>query len=100
MLAIKLRTVGKKHQRSFRVVVQEKKAKLQGKFVEDLGWYNPHTNMRKIDTERISYWMTAGAQPTKTVSDLLEKERKGAKEKPQKETKAAKAGTRKKVEKK
>lgn len=99
MLAIKLRTVGKKHQRSFRVVVQEKKAKLQGKFVEDLGWYNPHTNAHKIDAERVSYWVKAGAQPTKTVTDLLKKGRKGTMEKPQ-EKKAAEKGTRKKVEKK
>jgi len=100
MLAIKLRTIGKKHQRSFRVVVQEKKAKLNGKFIEDLGWYNPHTNAHKIDAERTSYWVKVGAQPTKTVTDLLEKDRKGTMEKPQKETKAAKTGTRKKVEKK
>jgi small subunit ribosomal protein S16 len=73
MLAIKLRTIGKKHQRSFRVIVQESRAKVQGKFVEDLGWYNPHTNSFNLNTERMHYWIGVGAQPTKTVSDILKK---------------------------
>ncbi len=74
MLAIKLRNVGKKHQRSFRVVVQEKHSKLQGKFVEDLGWWNPHTNKTDLKTDRAAYWIKAGAQPSQTVRQLLKKE--------------------------
>ncbi|MFH1188739.1 MAG: 30S ribosomal protein S16 [bacterium] len=76
MLAIKLRMVGKKKQRSFRIVVQEKKAKLQGKFSEDLGWYSPHSNSFDINNERVLYWINCGAQPTKTVGDILKKQRR------------------------
>lgn len=94
MLAIKLRVVGKKHQRSFRIVVQEKKAKLQGKFIEDLGWYSPHSDSFTIDSERVSYWVGNGAQPTKTVQDLLKKQAKQSK----KET-TAKKGTEKRAKK-
>lgn len=71
MLAIKLRPIGKKKQRSFRIVVTQKHTKLVGKFVEDIGWYNPHTNQRVIKSERAQYWMTQGAQPTDTVHNIF-----------------------------
>jgi small subunit ribosomal protein S16 len=71
MLAIKLRRVGKKGQVSFRVAVMEKRSKLQGKFVEDLGWWNPHFDKSEINKERASYWLKVGAQPTPTVHNLF-----------------------------
>lgn len=73
MLSIKLKLIGKKGQRSFRVIVQEARAKLGGKFVEDLGWYNPHSNQIKINQDRIRHWLGVGAQPTETVSQLIKK---------------------------
>lgn len=73
MLAIKLKGVGKKHQRSFRIVIQEKRSKLAGNFMEDLGWYNPHTDKFEIKNDRVVYWLGVGAQPTKTTSDLIKK---------------------------
>ena len=71
MLAIKLKRVGKKHQASFRLVVLPKKSKLQGKFIEDLGWYNPRTRDRNFRSERINYWLSVGAKATDTVHNLL-----------------------------
>ncbi len=73
MLAIKLKIVGRKNQRTFRIIVQEARAKLDGKFVEDIGWYNPHTNQFKINKERVDYWIDNGAQPTIRVSQILKK---------------------------
>lgn len=73
MLAIKLRRVGKKGQASFRVVVAEKRSKLQGKFTEDLGWLNPHTDSFNLKKERVEYWLKVGAQPTDSVHNLLVK---------------------------
>ena len=73
MLAIKLKVVGRKNQRTFRVIVQEARSKLGGKFVEDLGWYNPHTNQYKINKDRVAYWISNGAQPTETVGRILKK---------------------------
>lgn len=73
MLAIKLKGVGKKHQRSSRIAIQEKHSKLCGKFIEDLGWYNPHTNKFEIKEDRMVYWLSVGAQPTKTVGEILKK---------------------------
>jgi len=73
MLAIKLKMVGRKNQRTFRVIVQEARAKLGGKFVEDLGWYNPHTNQFKLNKTRVEYWVDNGAQPTDTAGRLIKK---------------------------
>lgn len=73
MLAIKLQGIGKKHQRSFRLVVQEKREKLNGKSVEDLGWFNNHNDKFELKKERIQYWLGVGAQPTDTAKRLLKK---------------------------
>ena len=71
MLAIKLQRVGKKHQPSYRFVVAEKRSKMGGPPVEDLGSYNPFTKTSSLNKERISYWITMGAQPTVSVHNLL-----------------------------
>jgi len=71
MLVIKLRLIGKKGQHSFRVVVQEKRSKLQGAFTDDLGWFNPHTNQVKLNQERLKYWVDNGAQLTESMQKVL-----------------------------
>ncbi len=71
MLKIKLKLIGKKHQRSFRIIVQEAREKLKGKFVEDLGWWNPHFDKFEIKKDRVLYWLKKGAQPTDTCYNLL-----------------------------
>lgn len=71
MLAIKLSPVGKKKQISYRIVINEKRSKLNGKCVEDVGWYNPHTNKFSIKAERVKYWLASGAQPTDSVHNIL-----------------------------
>ena len=73
MLAIKLRRIGKKHQPSFRVIVAEKRSKLQGRFVDDLGWLNPLRKKHKINKEKVLHWLKVGAQPTDSVHNLLVK---------------------------
>lgn len=71
MVAIKLRPVGKKKQHSYRVVVAPKRSKLVGKSIEDLGWYNPHTDLFSINKERAQYWISQGAQPTDSIHNIL-----------------------------
>lgn len=73
MLAIKLKRIGKKGQASFRMIISEKRSKVHGRNVEDLGWYNPHGNELNINKERADYWVKAGAQPTDSVFNLLVK---------------------------
>ena len=73
MLAIKLKLAGKKHQRMFRVVVAEKKSKLQGRYVDDLGFWNPHTNKFSLNEEKTNKWLKEGVRPTDTAHNLLVK---------------------------
>ncbi len=71
MISIKLRPVGKRKQISYRIVVLPKKSKLVGKYIDDLGWYNPHTNKFSISSEKAKKWIANGAQPTDTVHNIL-----------------------------
>ena len=71
MLSIRFKPVGKKKQISFRVVVVERRSKLQGRFIEDLGWCNTHTDTHSVKEERIKYWLGVGAQPTDSVHNML-----------------------------
>ena len=73
MLAIKFRSVGKKHQRSFRIVVTEKRSKLQGRYIEDLGWFDPKTDKYQVNAEAAKKWITHGEQPTDTIRNLFVK---------------------------
>lgn len=74
MIAIKFKRIGKKKQASFRVIVAEKRSKINGRFIEDLGWFNPHNDKFKLNAERISYWIKNGAQPTTSIKNLLKKQ--------------------------
>lgn len=71
MLAIKFKRQGKKHQASYRVVVAEKRSKLGGEDVSDLGWFNPHTDKFELNKEEVIKWMKVGAKPTESVHNLL-----------------------------
>ena len=71
MLTLKLQRIGKKHQASFRLIVGEKREKLDGKQLEDLGWYNPNGNKFALKNDRILYWISKGAQKTDSVHNLL-----------------------------
>ncbi len=74
MLVIRLQRVGRRHQPSYRLVVSERRSKLGGPPVEDLGSYNPFSKTIAFKQERISYWLGIGAKPTVTVHNLLVKQ--------------------------
>lgn len=72
MLVIRLMRIGKKNQPFFRFVVTEKKnPSTAGRTTEILGFYNPLTKERKINSERAKYWMSVGAKPSATVFNHL-----------------------------
>lgn len=73
MLAIKFKRIGKKKQPNYRIIVTEKRSKVFGRFIDDLGWYNPRTKEFKIDKERASYRLKTGAQPTDSIYNLFVK---------------------------
>ena len=73
MLSIRLTRVGKKKQPIYRIIVLDKRKDPWGKFIENLGNYNPRTNPRTINlkVDRIKYWLSVGAQPSATVHNFL-----------------------------
>ena len=72
MLVIRLFRTGKKKQPSYKVVVTDKKHPPQGgKFVEQVGFYNPRTKEKTMHKERIQHWLSVGAQPSDTVYNIL-----------------------------
>lgn len=76
MLRIKLFRVGKKNQPSYKVVVTDKrKPPRAGRFVEQVGFYNPITKEKILKSERVKYWLSVGAQPSDTVHNLIVQEK-------------------------
>ncbi|MBX3289246.1 MAG: 30S ribosomal protein S16 [Acidobacteria bacterium] len=73
MLAISLMRIGAKGKPFYRLVVKEKRSKRDGKYLENLGTYNPMTDPAQVDLkhDRIQYWIGVGAQPTETVASLI-----------------------------
>ena len=76
MLVIRLFRVGKKNQPSFKIVVTDKrKAANRGRFVEEVGFWNPLTKEKVLRKERINYWISVGAKPSDTIHNLLVEEK-------------------------
>ena len=75
MVKIRLRRMGAKKSPFYRVVVADSKSPRDGRFIEEIGTYNPVTQPSEIniDMERADYWIRNGAQPTDTVRALLKK---------------------------
>ena len=72
---IRLRRMGAKKAPFYRVVVADARYPRDGRFIEEIGYYNPMTNPAevKIDAEKAAQWLKNGAQPTETVKALLKK---------------------------
>jgi len=74
-VVIRLRRVGGRNQPAYRIVVADNRSPRDGKFIEILGSYDPvHGQDRTtIDSERARYWLARGAQPSKTVKDIIKR---------------------------
>ena len=72
---IRLRRMGAKKAPFYRVVVADSRYPRDGRFIEEVGYYNPLTEPAeiKLDAEKIEKWIANGAQPTDTVKALLKK---------------------------
>ena len=75
MVKIRLKRMGMKKKPFYRVVVADERASRDGRFVDEIGYYNPVSNPveLKIDEEKAQQWIKNGAQPTDTVRALLKK---------------------------
>ena len=76
-MAVKMRLtrLGAKKAPFYRVIIADSRSPRDGKFIEEIGYYNPLTNPAevKIDAEKAKTWLKNGAQPTETVKALLKK---------------------------
>lgn len=72
---IRLRRMGKKKAPFYRIVVADSRFPSDGRFIEEIGYYNPLVNPAevKIDEEKARKWVANGAQPTETVKSILKK---------------------------
>lgn len=72
---IRLRRMGQKKAPFYRVVVADSRSPRDGRFIEEIGYYDPMTNPAnvKIDADKAKKWLDNGAQPTETVKSLLKK---------------------------
>ena len=70
---IRLRRMGQKKNPFYRIIVADSRSPRNGRFIEEIGTYNPNTNPSefKIDEELAKKWLTNGAQPTDVVAKLL-----------------------------
>lgn len=75
MVKIRLRRLGAKKTPFYRIVVADSRFPRDGRFIEEIGTYNPLSDPAeiKIDSERAQQWIKNGAQPTDTVRVLLKK---------------------------
>ncbi|NUM70002.1 MAG: 30S ribosomal protein S16 [Ignavibacteriaceae bacterium] len=75
MVKLRLQRMGKKRQPVYKIVAVDARSPRDGKFLEDLGQYNPTKDPHfiNIKEDRAIYWLNNGAQPTDTVNSLLRK---------------------------
>lgn len=71
MLKLRLKRMGRKSAKSYRLVVMENDSRRDGRSLVELGYYNPISKQSHFDVIKIKQWLKYGAKPTKTVSNLL-----------------------------
>lgn len=74
-VVIRLKRMGTKKKPHNRIVVIDKKMSRDGRFVEEVGFYDPSYNppVAKINKERVQYWLSKGAKPSDVVKNILRK---------------------------
>ena len=72
---IRLKRMGAKKKPFYRVVVADSRSPRDGKFIEEIGFYDPlqEPSVLKVDEEKAKKWLGTGAQPTETVKKLFQK---------------------------
>ena len=73
MVKIRFKRMGAKKNPFYRIIVADERSPRDGKFIDELGYYDPKTKDTKIDAEKAQEWIRNGAQPTDTVRALFKK---------------------------
>ena len=76
MVKIRLKRMGAKKNPFYRVVVADSRYPRDGRFIEEIGYYDPtkEPSVIKVDADKAKEWIAKGAQPTDTVKNILKKE--------------------------
>lgn len=74
---IRLKRCGKRNAASYRIVVADVRSSRDGRFIEEIGHYNPIKKEEVIDQERADYWLSVGAQASGTVANILKRAKSG-----------------------
>lgn len=76
MVVLRMKRMGRTHRPFYRINAMDRRSPRDGRVIEQLGWYNPSAPEDKqleINTERVNYWLSVGAQPSRTVAGLLKR---------------------------
>ncbi|TVQ60072.1 MAG: 30S ribosomal protein S16 [Phycisphaerales bacterium] len=75
MVRIRMSRLGRRHRPFYRINAVDQRNKRDGRFIENLGWFDPVATdpekQLKLYDERIKHWLSVGAQPSETVTDIL-----------------------------
>ena len=82
MVVIRFSRGGSKHSPFFNIVVADSRNRRDGRFIERVGFYNPVANEKqervRLNTERLNYWVSQGAQVSDAVARLVTEQQKAA----------------------
>lgn len=77
MVRLRMQRQGRHNRPFYRIAVMDERTRRDGPIIEDLGWYDPHakdvSKQIQLAEDRVKYWLSVGAQPSETVSDMLAK---------------------------
>jgi len=77
MVRLRLKRFGRTHGAFYRLNAIDKRSPRNGRVIEELGWYDPIAKdpdkQLKLNAERIDYWLSVGAQPSRTAANLIKK---------------------------
>ncbi len=76
---IRLKRFGKRNAACYRVVVADERSARDGKFIEEVGFYNPKSKEETVKLDRIDYWLSVGAQASETVERIVKRVKEGTK---------------------
>ena len=81
MVKLRLMRMGKTKQPTYRIVAADSRSPRDGRFIEIVGHYDPRANPGKVvlKSDRVSYWISKGAQPSDTVKSLIKGHKKAEK---------------------
>ena len=76
MVVLRLKRMGRRHRPFYRLSAMDRRSPRNGRVIEELGWFDPlakDDEQMKFKIERVDYWLSVGAQPSRTVVSLLKR---------------------------